>query len=430
MVFKNFRFGLILRVLTLVVTLVALNYVFYKTTWVVTPVMLVLVAISIIISLVRYVDKTNYLVSRFLSSLEFGDFMVKSNFNGSSSFRELVKAFGVISTGFQKISGEKEIQYHYLQSILDQVDTGIITYSEYGDVMLYNKSASEMLQVPYVQNISDLEKKQQDLYELIYKIQNGEKRTIQIQKGFQPLQLSVSKSVVKLKDKSINIISLNNISSAVNEAEIEAWQKLINVLTHEIMNSITPIVSLSAGMAALGDNNVSEDLKISLKTIESRGRGLMNFVDSYRTLTRIPEPKLQLIKAGELVNNVSGLLKKTMDDNDIDFEAIVKDENSELNIDTEQMEQVLINLILNAIEAVKSKEKKSIRLIVQNDPFGKSLIIVNDNGTGIDPELLDKVFVPFFTTKKNGSGIGLSLSKQIVKMHSGNIAVKSTPGEG
>ncbi len=303
-------------------------------------------------------------------------------------------------------------------------------------MILYNKAAQDILQIPYMQNINELGKKHLELYDMIHDIKPGEKKLAELDRGFQQLQLTVSKVYFKIKGAGITLVSLQNIGSELSEKEADAWQKLIKVLTHEIMNSITPIVSISSSSIDLLENHkninqeVLKDVKTGLKTIENRSNGLLSFVDVYRSLSRVPQPKIQAITAKQLLENIENLMRKTFSESRINFEILIKEPGLSLKIDPELIEQVLINLVLNAIDAVKDKEDADIRLIADVNEQDQPIILVSDNGTGLDPEIADKIFVPFFTTKKNGTGIGLSLSQQIMKLHSGSISVKTKPGQG
>ena len=244
---------------------------------------------------------------------------------------------------------------------------------------------------------------------------------------------------VRLREQRYTLVSLQNIRSELEEKEMEAWQKLIRVLTHEIMNSVTPISSLAstaAGMLDHRDNpdqqpaEMSDDLKGALHTIEKRSQGLLHFVDAYRSLTLIPKPRFRIISIADLFRHVEQLFRAELSSNRVAFTANADPDTLELNADPELIEQVLINLIKNSLHAVQEKDQRSIALSARLDRGGSISVEVADNGSGISKEVQEKIFVPFFTTKQNGSGIGLSLSRQIMRMHGGTITCRSQEGEG
>ena len=243
------------------------------------------------------------------------------------------------------------------------------------------------------------------------------------------MEIAISCTKFVTQGKEQQIISLKNIHSVLERNEMEAWQKLIRVLTHEIMNSITPIISLSETLSErgipklLGEKEYSIMLQ-AMQTIHRRSKGLLEFVENYRRLTRIPTPVCTKVSITELCMD----LKKLFPEEYIHFE--IPSSDLTLYIDRAQIEQVLINLLKNAREACGRQSDKDIRVEVIISPAGNKLLTVSDNGEGILPDVLDKIFVPFFTTKTSGSGIGLSLCKQIMTLHEGSINVKSESGKG
>jgi len=232
------------------------------------------------------------------------------------------------------------------------------------------------------------------------------------------------------------------VQEQLEEKEMEAWQNLIRVLTHEIMNSVTPIASLASTVNDLLtespnqekpieriDTEIISDVRGALQTIEKRSHGLLNFVDAYRNLTRIPRPNLQIVSLSEFFSRLKKLMHSQITEGSIDLQVHIEPDNLQLAADPELIEQVLINLLLNAIEAVAKQPNPVIKIFAKLDDKGRITIQVIDNGTGISEEIAEKIFIPFFTTKKKGSGIGLSLSRQIMRMHRGSLGVLSKKGE-
>ena len=238
------------------------------------------------------------------------------------------------------------------------------------------------------------------------------------------------------------LVSVKNIQNELEEKEMEAWQKLISVLTHEIMNSIAPISSLSTTISTIltelksktlaGHDDPDsleafEDVDMALSTISKRTEGLMHFVNTYRHLTKIPQPSYTIFGIHQLFKEIKILLSDETTEMGVNCQISIDPETLELSADERLIQQVLINLLKNAIYATQGRQNAQIWMKAYINKRGRVVIEVIDNGQGILPEVLDKVFIPFFTTKTTGSGIGLSLSKQIMRMHGGNISVTSTP---
>ncbi len=275
--------------------------------------------------------------------------------------------------------------------------------------------------------------------EKLFALKAGEKETIKLVDENDFIQLIIYATEFKLRDQRYLLVSLQNIQSELEEKEMEAWQQLIRVLTHEIMNSITPISSLASTVQTILKNNLEEqtnldsetfdDINSAVNTIQKRSEGLIHFVNSYRNLTKIPKPNFQIFQIISLFNRINNLMGSELKKLGINFHVSLNPKSLELTADPEMIEQVIINLIINAKQSLESKEDAEINLIASLDERGKILIRVIDNGPGIPEEVLEKIFIPFYSTKKNGSGIGLSLSRQIMRVHGGNIRVTSKPNE-
>jgi signal transduction histidine kinase len=257
------------------------------------------------------------------------------------------------------------------------------------------------------------------------------------------LQISAYATEFRMRGENFILVSLQNISSELEEKEIESWQKLIRVLTHEIMNSITPISSLASTVIQMliekseeqiSLNQLDEDdieaVENALVTIQGRSQGLLNFVDIYRNLTRIPKPNFRYFPVSELFERCEQLLKPKLNQLSIACSNTINPENLMITADPDLVDQVMINLMLNAIDAVKDKKDPFVSVSAYTNKNGRVVIELSDNGYGIKPDILDKIFMPFFTSKKDGSGIGLSLSRQIMHLHKGTITVKSKPNIG
>ena len=438
MVYKRFNINVILRILLLSISIFLLFYLIRDTSFYATIFIVCIAIIVQIYLIIKFIENTNREISRFFYSIRYSDFTqnFKSKIKGAG-FEELNNSFAEVIEEFKKARSEKEENFHYLQIIVQHINIGILAYTLDGKVELINNATKKLLGINSLRNISELKRKSEPLIKTLMEMRAGKKALVKIVDNNELLQLSIFAAEFKLRDKHIILVSLNNIQSELEEKEMEAWQNLIRVLTHEIMNSITPIVSLSStvnNMLENSDNKLTEDdiqeFKAAVNTIEKRSKGLIHFVDDYRNLNRVPVPHFQIFKISVLFERIKNLLHEQLAHKDISFVCAVEPDNLEIMIDPDLIEQVLINLILNSINAFDGISNPSIKLLGIIDNRGMINIQVIDNGKGIPEDLQEKIFIPFYTTKKEGSGIGLSLSKQIMKAHKGGISVKSQVNEG
>ncbi|MBS3808194.1 MAG: ATP-binding protein [Bacteroidales bacterium] len=441
MIYKNFRLVVSFRILLLAATIFLF---FYTLTleYFITPFLIGVLIIFQIILLVRYVDTTNRNLASFLESIRFSEFSRSFHIEGmGDSFEELNKAFNEVIGDFQKIRQQLEEQYQYLQSIVRNIDISIITYHKDGTVDMMNKAFQNLFQVYNLKNIRQLEKVNQELADILMKLEPGKNYVLKIKQEDDILQLAVYGSEFRLHTKRIMLVTIKDIQYVLEEQETETWQKLIRVLTHEIMNSITPVASLTSTLSLMVkdtkeehggrlDEESTEEIQKALSTIHKRSEGLLHFVNTYRSLTKIPKPNFESIRAKELFNNIKPLMEKDLVNNNIRFVTTVDPDHLEFYADHKLIEQVLINLITNAIHALEDRRDGRIDMKAFRSKRGRPTITVTDNGRGILQDVLDKIFIPFFTTKPKGSGIGLSLSKQIMRLHGGSITAKSEPEEG
>lgn len=370
----------------------------------------------------------------FVESVRYRDFSRHYPEKGLHNTRKLHGYFNEIMRIFKDISREKETQYQYLQNILQLVDTGILSYEEeQGDVVWMNESLKKLLLIPYLKNISSLEKRNKLLHDELLTLVTGNNKVVSLQINNITYKILISATSFKEGNKTFRLIAFQNIQEAVEETESQAWQKLLRVLTHEIMNSVAPISSLASTLQQRleqNDNTKEEDLKTGLETIRHRSEGLLQFAQTYRNLSKITSLKLTPVPVSRLFGNIIHLVQPMLDRQNIELEIIQRDMQLTLEADLHLLEQVLINLIINASEAVNNQQNPRIVLSAYMDTNGHCNIKVADNGVGISKENIDQVFVPFFTTKKNGSGIGLSLCRQIMSLHQGSITVQSEPNIG
>ncbi len=441
MVLKDFNLNCVIRVLSLSATIGLLAFILSKTDFIAAPIFLGLIAAYQIHALIKFVTKTNKDLNRFLLSIKHSDFSQSytNNMNGSG-FDELNAAFSEVSKEFQRAKLEKEEHFRFLQTIIDHVGIALVAYDSEGDVELLNNAAKKLLKIPRLGNIKELASISPRLADKLAKICVGDKDLVKLQQGDDLLQLSIYATGFILRQQQLTLVAMQNIQQELEEKEMISWQNLIRVLTHEIMNSITPIASLASTAQGLLKNNqecevpesmneVIDDVRHAVNTIEKRSNGLLNFIENYRKLTRIPKPAFKLVQVKDLFDRVEYLLKDQFERSSIKFKKRIDPESLTITADPALIEQVLINLCKNSIEAVNGILKPKIKLKATTDGHGNPVIKVSDNGKGITDEVVEKIFIPFFTTKPQGSGIGLSLTRQIVRLHKASIGVSSKPNE-
>ncbi|HSU27703.1 MAG TPA: HAMP domain-containing sensor histidine kinase [Chitinophagaceae bacterium] len=404
-----------------------------------------LIAIPVVIfqiyAFYRSQHKAHAELEQFVESVHYRDFSryfdVK---HAPAEIQPLRKGFNEINSTFKIISKEKETQYQYLQKILELVDTGILSYEENnGTVVWMNESLKKMLQLPYLKSIFSLSKRDNELCKAIIALKPGENKVATAHLERNSYKVLLSATAFQTDGKMYKLIAFQNISEALDETESKAWQKLLSVLTHEIMNSVAPISSLAETLKSRlqqsvpqlnNDSGSVDDLELGIETIRRRSEGLLKFAETYRNLNKITTLKLTRLYVRDVFENLLQLMQPTLEQKNIEIETILKETDLTLEADSGLLEQVLINLVVNAIETVKDKASPKIVLSAFLSANRKTVIKVSDNGNGIPESLLDKIFIPFFSTRKSGSGIGLSLCKQIMMLHKGNIQVHSVEGEG
>jgi two-component system, NtrC family, nitrogen regulation sensor histidine kinase NtrY len=439
--FKNYQWRILIRVLFLFITLTAASYLVVRG-WYVYLVIAVPVIIYQLYDFYRFNKKAQDEVEQFVEAVHYRDFSRYFDVKHAPlEIQPLRKGFNEINTTFKVISREKETQYQYLQKILELVDTGILSYeTSTGDIAWMNESLKKMLAIPYLRTIHSLDKREHELYKELLVLRPGEQKVVPITRDNSQNKILLSATAFQTESRVFKLIAFQNVSEALDETEAQAWRKLLSVMTHEIMNSVAPISSLAETLkkqlnnarGTVREENKSgfEDLVLGVETIQRRSEGLLKFAQTYRNLNKITTPNLKKVYVRDLFENLNQLMLPTLEQKGIELEIILKDPELMLEADTNLVEQVLINLVVNAIEAVKDRPEPRIILSAVTLPNNKVVLKVTDNGSGIPHELMDKIFIPFFSTKKSGSGIGLSLCKQIMMLHKGNVQVHSVEGEG
>ncbi len=388
-------------------------------------------------SFFRFTDRANAEVVRFLQGINYSDFSQNARMGSlGSSYKELTAELERIIANFRQARIEKEESLQYLQTVVEHVEIGLICFDAKGDIALYNKAAGRILSTPHLKNLTALDRKHANLAELLFEMAPNTKRTYRLPVNGSTQEFLIAAAGFRMKEHPMKLISLHNIQQELEANEIEAWQKLIRVLTHEIMNSITPISSLASTVDAMLKNapegrlhaETITDIGAAVSTIHRRSEGLIHFVNKYRDVSKMPQLNVRRVKAAELIYGVRLLMERAFAANDIRFSVSVTPETLEMDADPELLEQVLLNLIQNSIHALAQTAERRIVVSAGVDERGMVTLRVADNGKGIPEEILDKIFIPFFSTKQEGSGIGLSISQRIVRAHGGTLRASSSPG--
>lgn len=428
---KNFRLSVLIRLLIISALITLLVYFLLVDVRYLRSVYIVFFLVVAIIEFIWYVDKTNRDFTSFLLSLLQEDFTTTFQEKGKGkSFKNLYGALNKITKKFEQISSAKEIQHLYLEALVDHLRVGIISFDKKGKIHMMNLALQKMFDRPQMAFLSNLSGIDERLPNLLLEIKPKENRLLKVKVKDELLHLSIHASEFLLDKEFYKLISIQNIKNELDSNELDAWQKLIRVLTHEIMNSVTPITSLSGTLRQIVENSPHDDQTIDkvtqgLEAIELRSKGLQNFTDAYRKLTKIPTPNYTSLNLDKLFKRIIILVQDQSKDIEIKIEIA---QEMQIMGDKDLLEQVFINLVKNGIEALEGRKLPVLRVKAWQDD--QTHIAISDNGSGIDEDKIDKIFIPFFTTKKEGSGIGLALSRQIIRLHNGNIGVTSVPSEG
>lgn len=436
MKFNKISVRIILRVLLQFFTLMALSYSLVTGHYGLSLLLLPVIVVELLYFYHLQKD-THDEVSQFVNAIRYRDFSKHFKVNDApADLQPLRESFNEINSTFKTISKEKETQYQYLQKVLELVDTGILSYQvSNGEVVWMNESLKKILQLPYLKTIHSLEKRDPVLYQQILRLAPGERIISKIHDDKTSLKVVISSTAFQTGDILYKLVIFQNVNEALDETESNAFQKLLSVMTHEIMNSVAPISSLANTLQArLRDapnvDALTGDMELAIETIRKRSEGLLKFTQTYRDLNKITRATLVKVQVSELFGNIYRLMQPNLAQKNIEVETILKEPLLSVQIDAGLIEQVLINIILNAAEAVKTRPNPRIVLSAYTDNDFRIIIKVADNGCGMSEAVLDKIFVPFFSTRKNGTGIGLNLCKQIMQIHKGTISVQSIEGEG
>jgi nitrogen fixation/metabolism regulation signal transduction histidine kinase len=445
---KRFTIQVVIRIISIAICCVFLAFFFNKAFWFSVGGFMVLIILQVI-SLIRYVNQTNYSLVRFLEALKNEDYSVYfSPSKKGDSFAEVFKDFNTIIGIFKRNKIEKEVQYKHFQQILEHVNLGIISIHKEdldkekseNEILFLNKAASDLLNQPRHKYWHRFARQVPWFADEIRKLSNGGKKLLEALNDSQQKQFSLEVINIRFLETSYLVITFQDIHSEIEQKEMEAWHNVIRVLAHEMLNSFTPVSSLAATIKSMTedeknkvlsienvDDETIKDINLAAATIHRRSEGLLDFVKDYRTISNVPVPQLKTTNIKSFLTGIQQLMNPVLDEHNITLKVGLIPSKANINIDTKLLEQVFINIIQNSIYALENTIDPIISIACEVKDT-QTIISVTDNGRGIEEEILSQIFVPFYTTRKDGSGIGLSLSKRIMNQHKGNLLVNSEPG--
>ena len=403
-----------------------------------TSIGLVVLWITGIIMLVIYVNITNKNLLVFLQSFRFHDSTIEFNKIKKFPFRPIYDEFNRIILEFKNLKQEKEMEHQYFEHVVKHVNTALIAWDENEKITLLNETAKNALGTPFIATLDGLSHISGELPSILRNLEPGNKQVIRIELKNERIPLSVNFSRFKLENRVINLAAFDNIKNELEDNESEAWQKLIKLLNHEIVNSLSPVNLVSSALVKKLDDGINDlssfrevkdELNEGLKAIHNRSQGLLRFIEDYRILSEIPRPEIKKEQARELVGSLVHLVKDSLVPPGIKISYSIKPDNLLIPLDRKLIEQVLINLIKNSVQALDGSPNPEINIEAYYS--GDHIIIeVHDNGCGIPFNIRDFVFMPFFTTKTDGSGIGLGFARQVMRIHKGMIQILTKENQG
>jgi len=439
----SYRFKILWRIIILGVSMFLFIYAIQQKQWYVTSIILAIIILASIVELIYFSENWMREFKKFLMSIKHRDFTgFYFDEKLKNSIPEYKFAFREISREFQNVRIEKELHFQYLQTLTHHINIALICCKENESIQLANPAANELFGVHQLRSLNQLKRIAPELYAGIKSTPEKSQIIKVVIKG-KLRQVIVDKSHFILDREPLMLVSFRDIKNELEQNELDSWKKLIQVLTHEIMNSATPISSLSKTTLEILDNYDSEkkqnillewddfeDLYHSVATIENRGRGMLKFVEDYKNLMKIPQPKFEQVEIKSLILYTRNLLSKQIEDRGIHTELSVEPDDLTIDADRDMVERVILNLMLNSIYAVENEGTPKLSVTAIKTSNNQTRIRISDNGKGISKENMDKIFVPFFTTRKNGSGLGLGISREIMRLHHGNIDVESSENMG
>jgi len=441
--FKRFSLMIAIRTAILMLSLILFAYVVIIPGYHAASLLIAILLIAQCIYLYHFISRTNAELTRFLESARYADYSQRFELEGiGAGFGELGSTFSDILKTFQENRTNQEQELRHLKAIIEHVPVPIISIQSKGVIKLWNNSARRLFGTYQISRVTELSQFGEDFAHHLQSIAAGERRLVNFEIDDMEQQLTVSATEVIFAGKQEKLLSMLNIQTELDGVQLQAWQDLVRVLTHEIMNSITPVASLSKTAVDLVEDAKSkilqhpeivdelEDASSAVKTVARRSEGLMNFVSSYRRLTRLPPANKAFIKVKDLFSQTLSIATQQWSEKSIDFTYHIEPLELDIQVDRDMIEQILINLLQNAEQAVSNIEHPHISLTASLNRRGHVVIDIADNGPGVADELARKIFVPFFTTKRQGSGVGLALTRQIMSVHGGTVKLEQSESGG
>ena len=434
MVFSRFIWSILSFVAAIVGTSILLGIYLQRPEFPVTRSLLILALVLETTVMIWYLTRIRRDLLKLITALSNDDpTMQFSRVRNDPYFSEIHKGFNELIKDFRLVRLDKEAEQRFFEATVNHVKFGLAAYDQDGNVEMVNDSFLDLFKLTKIDNIKTLGIKSADLPAMLEGMNQQSESLQKIKIDGQPYHLIFLTSKFIIKGKEITLVSVRDISREIDQNELEAWQKLMRILRHEILNSLSPIKLLATNLSEMPITKLSKeevvDMKTGLETIHRRATGLSNFLDAYSNLYRVPELELEILPAKELLQRISTLHKDHFEREGIDCRVSVPNESISIKMDERMIEQVLINLVKNALEALKGSSNPVLTLSVEENK-NETILAVTDNGSGIPEDQLDHIFIPFYSTKDAGSGVGLSFSQHIMRMHQGRIHVRSQQGEG
>ncbi|MDF1550525.1 MAG: ATP-binding protein [Bacteroidales bacterium] len=418
------------------------SYFFFRQNNLLVGSLIVALVIIEIMVFVNSMNQINRKIATFFNAVHNQDTSIRLPENvGSKAIADIFEGMVKTLQVFQSVKMESQFKEKLFMAMIEHSTTGFISIDEYGDFEIMNETARKLLGVQYTSNIDRMKKISPELYETIMSLEPGESRSCRVIRPNLVTIVQVASSKLIYKDKKLTLVSLLDIQKEIDARELESWQKLIRIMNHEIMNSIAPITSASKSLMnifikktgtveaeQITAQNIT-DVTNCLEVIDTMSNGLSYFVENYRKLSKIPEPSIKEINIQKWGESLEKILRECINNTTL-LEVKTNEYLKTFPGDERLLNQVIINLVKNADEAPKGVENKDIKVTLSPSIKGKIDIQVWNNGAPIDKENMDKIFIPFFSTKEDGAGIGLYLSKQIVNMQNGSLTVISDKDTG
>jgi len=420
---SRFRLLVATQVAALIATISLLAYVVIATDHIAVPVVLGIVVVMQVAGLLHSVESHIDTLEDFFATINHEDFTRR--FVADDVDAELKEAFNAVIGRFRRARAERDVQAGYLETVVRHVPIPLMAVRSDGSLRLANNPLRRLTGVAAIHNLNDLGSLDPELPAALRGIAAGQQRLLQSRLRGLPVELRVCVSEIRLGGDSERIYSIENISGELKAREASAWRSLIRVLTHEIMNTLTPVASLAqSGVAMLDEPDAAVDLREALTTIARRSDGLMHFVERYRELLQVPKPEMQSVAVFEALRGATTLLADELAGVHVVID--VRPDSLDIQADPALLDQVLLNVLRNAAHALGKVASPSLTLSAAFEA-GHIRIAIRDNGPGIPDHLIDQIFIPFFTTRRDGSGIGLSISRQIMTAHGGDLLATSGP---